>query len=80
MPHDPKHPLSTWERRTFGDTTRHWLTGEPIELGSGALSPDEQAERVHIPLIAIRDGEEVANELRRRLRESMRPLAPNKKD
>jgi len=36
--------LSVIQERTFGaDTTLHPITGRPLEQGSGALHPDEQA-------------------------------------
>lgn len=41
----------------FGhDVKFHEITKLPLQQGSGALSPDEQALRDHLPLIAQRDG------------------------
>ena len=49
------------EKLVFGsDAERHPITGLPIELGSGALPPDEQARRVHLPYIARTQGISVA--------------------
>ena len=55
------HPLHPNEKAVFGDNAeRHPITGLPIELGSGALPPDEQARRVHLPYIARTQGISVA--------------------
>src|SRR5690242_6038347 len=41
----------------FGsDVQCHEITGLPLQQGSGALPPDEQAFKSHLPLIAQRDG------------------------
>jgi hypothetical protein len=53
--------LSKTERHVFGaDATLHPITGMVLEQGSGALSPDEQARRVHVPQIASTDGIDAA--------------------
>ena len=45
------------ERLVFGqDAQLHPITHLPIERGSGALSPDDQAMRVHLPYIAQTQG------------------------
>jgi hypothetical protein len=55
------HDLHPNEKLVFGNNAeRHPITGLPIELGSGALSPDEQARRVHLPYIARTQGISVA--------------------
>jgi hypothetical protein len=69
MPHDPKHPLTPMEIKTFGaDSYRHELTGEPVEMGSGALPIDQQALFVHCAEIERREGKAVADEVRRKLK------------
>jgi hypothetical protein len=51
------HSLSLTEQACFGaDAVRHPLTGLVIEQGSGALPPDEQARRIHLPYIARTQG------------------------
>ena len=55
------HDLHPNEKLVFGSNAkRHEITGLPIELGSGALPPDEQARRVHLPYIARTQGISVA--------------------
>jgi hypothetical protein len=76
MPHDPRHKLTPEEIKTFrADSYRHPISGEPVEMGSGALPPDVQAAVVHVAEIERREGPEVANEVRRKLHMAMRPLA-----
>lgn len=49
------------EAAVFGsDAVRHPITGMILEQGSGALPPDEQARRVHLPFIAQTQGIAVA--------------------
>jgi hypothetical protein len=76
MPHDPKHKLTPEEIKTFGaDSFRHPITGEPVELGSGALPVDVQAAVVHVAEIERREGKAVADEVRRKLKMHIeRPL------
>jgi hypothetical protein len=65
---DPRQELSIPERQTFGvDAVRHPITGYPIEKGYGALSPRDQAWRVHLPLISAREGKAAAEEIRKKL-------------
>jgi hypothetical protein len=49
------------------DLILHPVTGEPIERGSGALSPNEQARRVHLKTIAQTRGPEAAADVERAL-------------
>jgi hypothetical protein len=68
MPHNPKHPLTPEEIKTFGvDSYRHSITGEPVEVGSGALPPDQQAALVHVLEIERREGKAAADEVRQKL-------------
>jgi hypothetical protein len=56
---DELHPN---EKLVFGsDAKRHEITGMILEQGSGALSPDDQARRVHLPYIASTQGAAVAD-------------------
>jgi hypothetical protein len=58
------HSLSPTEQAVFGaDAVRHPLTDLVIEQGSGALPPDEQARRIHLPYIARTRGAAVAEAL-----------------
>ena len=42
---DPKEPVSAAEQLVFGsNAVRHPVAGIPLEMGSGALPPDKQAE------------------------------------
>jgi hypothetical protein len=51
------HSLSPSEKAVFGaDAVRHPLSELPIEQGSGALSPEQQARLVHVPYIAQTQG------------------------
>ena len=62
------HPLSPTERAVYGENAvRHPITGLIIEQGSGALSPYEQAVRLHLPQIAATQGVEVAAAMRSKL-------------
>ena len=55
------HELHPNEKLVFGhDAKRHEITGMILEQGSGALSPDEQAKRLHLPYIASTQGAAVA--------------------
>jgi hypothetical protein len=68
MTFNPKHPLLPEEIKTFGvDSYRHEITGECVEVGSGALPVDVQAAVVHCAEIERREGKAVADEVRRRL-------------
>ena len=40
---------------------RHHITGLPLEMGSGALPPDEQARRIQFPQIAATQGQAAAD-------------------
>jgi hypothetical protein len=65
---NPKHPLTHVEKLVYGEAgQRHPVTGYPIECGYGAGTPQEQAERLHIPMIEALAGKEVANTYRRKL-------------
>lgn len=56
------HPLHPTEQAVFGvDAKRHPITGMVLEQGSGALTPDEQARRVHLPHIAATQGRAAAD-------------------
>jgi hypothetical protein len=73
MPHDPRHKLTETEKHVFGaDAQRHPITGEPLEMGSGALPPDVQAAVVHIALIEVRDGKAAADIVRQKLDMALR--------
>jgi len=53
----PNPDLHIHEQQIFGvDTRRHPVTGMVLEQGSGCLSPDEQALRVHLPEILRTQG------------------------
>lgn len=63
-----QHPLHPNEKLVFGsDAKRHEITGMILESGSGALSPDDQARRVHLPLIALTQGQAAADAMRIKL-------------
>jgi hypothetical protein len=65
------HDLHPNEKLVFGhDAKRHPITGLVLEQGSGALSPDLQARRVHLPEIARTQGPDAAAEVRKRLDEA----------
>jgi hypothetical protein len=56
------HDLHPNEKAVFGsDAKRHEVTGMILEKGSGSLSPDLQARRVHLPYIASTQGAAVAD-------------------
>lgn len=58
------HDLHPNEKLVFGsEAKRHEITGMILEQGSGALSPDDQARRVHLPYIASTQGASVADAL-----------------
>ena len=62
------HELHPNEKLVFGsDAKRHEITGMILEQGSGALSPDEQAWRVHLPEIARTQGQAAAQAMLARL-------------
>jgi hypothetical protein len=51
------HELHPNEILCFGaDAVRHPVSGMLLEQGSGALPPDEQARRIHLPYIARTQG------------------------
>ena len=61
-------PLNEIEKAICGaDAKRHPITGMVLEQGSGALSPDEQARRVHLPEIARTQGQAAAQAMLARL-------------
>lgn len=51
----------------FAYLERHPITGLPLEVGHGALSPDEQARRLHLPLIEQTEGAAAAAAMRIKL-------------
>jgi hypothetical protein len=60
----------------FGSNAkRHEITGLPLEQGSGALPPDDQARRVHLPYIARTQGPAAAEAVLIRLNAAERKLA-----
>jgi hypothetical protein len=64
---DPSHPLSYQEAQLYGfDAKRHPITGYLLFQGSGASSPDEQAEE-HCRLIENDFGKAAADAMRRKL-------------
>jgi hypothetical protein len=65
----PANPeLHISQRIVFGHSARvHPVTGMVLEQGSGALSPDEQAKNVHIPLIEKTEGTAAAAAMRAKL-------------
>lgn len=70
------HPLSPTEQAVYGaDAVRHPLTGYILEKGHGALSPYEQAVKIHLPQIAATQGIQVANDLKIKLDAAERKLA-----
>jgi hypothetical protein len=81
MPHDPKHLLSETEKHVFGpDSYRDEITGEPVEISSGALPVEQQRALVHVLEIERREGKEAADAVRRKISMATRPFANNKKD
>ena len=61
-PPPDKPEVNNHEARTYGiHAKRHPVTGLPLEMGSGALSPDEQARRIHLPEIARTQGQAAAD-------------------
>ena len=70
------HELHPNEKLVFGsNATRHLITGLPLEMGSGALPPYEQALRVHLPYIAQTQGPAVAEAMLIKLNAELRHLA-----
>jgi hypothetical protein len=67
---NPREAISRTEILVFGNTTRHPITGEPLEMGSGALSPRDQAYNVHLKTIAERDGKAAAAEMRKKIEDA----------
>jgi hypothetical protein len=67
MPHpDLSHPLSVMEKNTFGhDAKRHPVIGFVLEQGSGAGTPDQQAEN-YCKSVDADEGRDAGNELRRK--------------
>ena len=71
---DPLAPLNEMDKKVFGpDTTRHPVTGFPIERGgacseSPSQSPSAQA-RNHIRMVAQTHGTDVAQAMLKRLEE-----------
>lgn len=77
MPIDPATPLTMMEKRTFGfSSRRHEITGEPLEVSAGALSPRLQAYLLHLPTIERREGKAAAAEIRKKLEDADKPAAP----
>ena len=75
-PPPDKSEMSRHEQQIFGiHAKRHPITDMPLEMGSGALSPDEQALRVHLPEIERTRGKDVASAMRIRLAISQRHRA-----
>ena len=84
---DPKSPLSKMDRLVFGDTVRHPATGLPISRSVNStdhqtLTPNEEARRVHLPMIRHEFGAVVAAEIEQKLDEYERdhgePAVPAK--
>lgn len=72
MPHDPKHPLTPTEIAVFGaDLYRDEITGEPVEVGSGALPIEQQRVLVHVLEVGRREGPEAEAALRQKLHMAM---------
>jgi hypothetical protein len=65
VPNDPTHPLLPVEK--FAYSERHRITGYPLECGHGALPPDEQARRLHLPDILRMEGPAAAAAMRIKL-------------
>ena len=75
------HSLSPTEQAVFGsDAVRHPVTGLPLEQGSGALGPDEQARRVHLPYILRTQGPAAAQAVALKLDAEARRLEIMKGD
>jgi hypothetical protein len=67
-------PLSPDEAQAFGhDAVRHPVTKMPLEQGIGALSPDQQARLLHLPIITAKEGPEVAAAMLQKLDAAARP-------
>jgi hypothetical protein len=67
--------LSREQQQVFGvDAILHEISGMPIEMGSGCLSPDEQVLRVHLPEIARIKGRAAAEAMLIRLNAKQRKL------
>jgi hypothetical protein len=68
-PRDGRNPaLSLPEAIVFGDdATLHPITHMPLEQGSGALSPRDQAFLVHLPELARLHGKAAADAMRQKL-------------
>ena len=65
------------DQHVFGiDARVHRVTGLPIEQGSGALSVDEQVQRVHLPYIHFTYGPEAAAAMRLRLQRAANKPTP----
>jgi hypothetical protein len=61
------------EVKTFGvDSYRHEITGEPVEVGSGALPVDVQAAVIHCAEIERREGRAAADLVRQKLDMALR--------
>jgi hypothetical protein len=76
-----KSEMGRHEQQVFGaHARRHPITDMPLEMGSGALLPDEQALRVHLPEIERTRGKEVADAMRIRLAISQRHRAIDEKE
>ena len=75
MPPNPLHPLTRVEKLVYGeDGVRHPISGYCIERGYGALSPDLQAEMLHLPAIERAEGKAAADAIRRKLQAATSPL------
>jgi hypothetical protein len=65
-------PLSVPEQHTFGvDAKVHLITGIPVEQGSGALPPHQQA-LLHCRIIEQHEGKARADELRKLIADAMK--------
>jgi hypothetical protein len=67
------HELHPNEKLVFGsDAKRHEITGMVLEQGSGALPPDDQARRVHLPIVALTQGQAAADAMLIKLNAAIR--------
>lgn len=73
-PPDPQSSLTEMDRLVFGDTVRHPCTGYPISRSVSstdhqALTPNQEARQIHLPMIRREFGQAVHDEIERKLTE-----------
>lgn len=71
QPHDP---LTEADKLTFGETQRHPITALPLEIGSGALPPNQQA-LIQCDYIEATQGAAAADAMRKKLTDATRYVA-----